>query len=241
MIDILDVVRPGDRVDLEMISMGGETKEERKYHITKVYDVTDDGIVEVVMPMEQSRVIVLSQGAQYEMFFYAGRGLYSCVGEVIDRRNDDSVSIAALEPVTELSKKQRREYFRYSCAIGTMARQLPDWEEKSYLEQSKLDIMAEPSERGVIVDISGGGMRFVSQAEYELGRLVHTRFVLDLKDGRRTYDAVIRVITAERMPNQPANREYRGQFLYMENGAREEIIRFIFEEERKTRKRQSGV
>ncbi|MBR6849812.1 MAG: PilZ domain-containing protein, partial [Lachnospiraceae bacterium] len=122
-----------------------------------------------------------------------------------------------------------------------MGRQLPDWEEKSYLEQSKLDIMAEPVERGVIVDISGGGMRFVSQAEYELGRLVHTRFVLDLKEGRRTYDAVVRVITAEKMQNQPSNREYRGQFLYMENGAREEIIRFIFEEERKTRKRQSGV
>ncbi len=241
MIDILDVVRPGDRVDLEMMSVNGESREEKKYHISKVYDVTDEGLVEVVMPMEQSRMILLSQGAEYEMFFYAGRGLYSCIGEVIDRRNDDNVAVAVLEPVTELAKKQRREYFRYSCAIGMMGRQLPDWEEKIYLEQSKLDIMAEPVDRGVIVDISGGGMRFVSQADYELGRLVHSRFVLDLKEGRRTYDAVIRVITAERMPNQPANREYRGQFLYMENGAREEIIRFIFEEERKTRKRQSGV
>ncbi len=241
MIDILDVVRPGDRVDLEMMSVNGESREEKKYHISKVYDVTDEGLVEVVMPMEQSRMILLSQGAEYEMFFYAGRGLYSCIGEVIDRRNDDNVAVAVLEPVTELAKKQRREYYRYSCAIGMMGRQLPDWEEKTYLEQSKLDIMAEPVDRGVIVDISGGGMRFVSQADYELGRLVHSRFVLDLKEGRRTYDAVIRVITAERMPNQPANREYRGQFLYMENGAREEIIRFIFEEERKTRKRQSGV
>ena len=241
MIDILDVVRPGDRVDLEMISVDGEGREERKYHITKVYDISDDAIVEVVMPQEQGRTIIMSQNAQYEMFFYAGRGLYSCIGEVIDRRNDDNVAVAVLEPVTELSKKQRREYFRYSCAIGMMGRQLPDWEEKSYLEQSKLDIMAEPVVRGVIVDISAGGMRFVSQAEYELGRLVHTRFVLDLKEGRRTYDAVVRVITAEKMQNQPSNREYRGQFLYMENGAREEIIRFIFEEERKTRKRQSGV
>ena len=241
MIDILDVVRPGDRVDLEMLSVDEEGKSEKKYHITKVYDVTDEGFVEVVMPTEQTRMIILSQGAQYEMFFYAGRGLYSCIGEVITRRNDESVAVAVLEPVTELAKKQRREYYRYSCAIGMMARQLPDWEEKTYLEQSKLDIMAEPAERGVIVDISGGGMRFVSQSDYELGRLVHSRFVLDLREGRRTYDAVVRLITAEPMPNQPANREYRGQFLYMENGAREEIIRFIFEEERKTRKRQSGV
>ena len=52
MIDILDVVRPGDRVDLEMISVDGEGREDKKYHITKVYDVSDDAIVEVVMPME---------------------------------------------------------------------------------------------------------------------------------------------------------------------------------------------
>jgi c-di-GMP-binding flagellar brake protein YcgR len=64
MIDILDVVRPGDRVDLEMISVDGEGREEKKYHITKVYDISDDAIVEVVMPQEQGRTIIMSQSAQ---------------------------------------------------------------------------------------------------------------------------------------------------------------------------------
>ncbi|MBR1470784.1 MAG: flagellar brake protein [Lachnospiraceae bacterium] len=238
MIDILDVVRPGDRVDLEVLT---NDENEKKYHITKVYDVTDAGEVEVVMPMEQAKLVVLSVGMQYDLFFYAGRGIYSCTAEVISRRTEENIAVAVMEPVSELSRRQRREYYRYSCALSMLARTLPEWEEKLYLEQNKLDLLAEPEEKGVIVDISGGGIRFVSRQVYELGRLVHTRFTLDFKGGRHTYDAVVRIITAEALANQPANREYRGQFLFMENGAREEIIRFIFEEERKVRKRQTGV
>ncbi len=240
MIDIYDIIRPGDRVDIENV-IPENSYEDKKYHITKVYDVTDDGDVEIVMPTEKTRMVVLSVGAMYDMYFYAGKGIYACTGEVISRRNEGGVSIAVLSPTTELRRHQRREYFRYDCVIGMNSRALEDDEAAEYEKNGRLRPEKMPLDKGVIVDLSGGGMRFVSAQDYKQGSLVHCRFILNLRNKMHTYDEVVRVLFVDALTNNQTSKEYRGQFLKMESGEREEIIRFIFEEERKMRAKQSGM
>ena len=124
MIDIVDIIRPGDRVDIETV-VADERTDDKKYYITKVYDVGDSGEVEVVMPMEKARTVVLSVSVVYDLYFYAGKGIYACTAEVISRRNENGVAIAVLAPTTELRRHQRREYFRYDCVIGMKSDTLP--------------------------------------------------------------------------------------------------------------------
>lgn len=240
MIDIFDIVRPGDRVDIET-AVTDESSQDRKYHITKVYDVGESGEVEVVMPMEKTRTVILSIGVVYDMYFYAGKGIYACTAEVVSRRTENGIAIAVLVPSTELRRHQRREYFRYDCVIGMNARVLSDEESAFYEKHGRLMNDEQPYDKGVIVDLSGGGMRFVTTQEYKQGSLLHCRFILNTKNKMTTYDEVIRVLFADPVANNKASREYRGQFMGMENGEREEIIRFIFEEERKMRAKQSGM
>ncbi len=242
MIDIEDVVRPGDRVDFETIPerFASDIEGEKKYYITKVYDVNEDGTVELVMPIDKGKLIVLSEGEEYDLYFYAGKGIYACRGRVVSRRRDDNIAVGVLEPLTELKKHQRREYYRYGCVVGMTTRQLPEWEEKDYMEKNRLDVLAEPTEKSVIVDISGGGLRFVSAEDYDLDRLVNCRFMLTVKGVTKTHNLVMRILSVAKMPNNAGNKEYRGQFIYIENGEREDIISFIFEEERKMRAKMNG-
>jgi len=246
MIDIYDIVRPGDRVDIEGVPLSmskeAQQEEEKKYYITKVYDVTDEGeeLVEVIMPTEKTKMIVLSVDALYDLYFYCGKGIYTCSARVIDRRNDGNVAIAVMRPETDLSRHQRREYYRYSCILSMQTRMLHDYEEVSYLSQSRYDESIEPKDKSTIVDISGGGMRFVSQATYPTDHLVNCRFSLQFRGRVSRYDCVVRILSGDVVANNKDQTEYRGQFVHIDGGAREEIIRYIFEEERRVRARQSG-
>ncbi len=243
MIDIEDVVRPGDRCDFETIpdKIAKDIEGEKKYYITKVYDVNDDGTVSLVMPLDKTKLVVLSEGEEYDLYFYAGKGIYACRGRVVGRLKDDNnIPVAVVETLTDLKKHQRREYYRYTCVVPMNTRQLPDWEEKDFIEHNRLDILAECKEKSVVVDISGGGIRFVSSEDYEPGKLVNCIFVLNIKGINKTHNHVMRILSVTPVPNNAGNKEYRGQFIYIENGDREEIISFIFEEERKIRAKMNG-
>ena len=246
MIDIYDIVRPGDRVDVESVPLNASKEvaqdEEKKYYITKVYDITDEDeeLVEIIMPSEKTKMIVLSMDALYDLYFYAGKGIYTCSARVIDRRNEGNVAIAVLRPESELVRHQRREYYRYSCILSMSTRMLKDYEEVSYIDSSHYDESIEPSDKSTIVDISGGGIRFVSSAKYPTDHLVNCRFSLQFRGRVSRYDCVVRILSGDVVANNMFQTEYRGQFVHIDGGAREEIIRYIFEEERKVRARQSG-
>lgn len=237
-----DIVRPGERTDLEpVIQADEEGAKEKISFITRVYDVPeDDDVVELVMPMDGTKLIVLDPGNSYRLFFYTQKGIYACEAEVVDRGNIDGVAVAVLEPLTELEKVQRREYFRYNTVVGMTARMLDDRQEALYLEKHTLDALSVPEEKCVIVDLSGGGMRFISSKRFPKGCLIHARFVLNIQGNGRCYDTVLRILYTDPVPGNPKNTEYRGQFLFLEGGDREDIIRFIFEEQRKERQRKTG-
>ena len=66
--ELENIVQPGERVDLQTISItrSDEADEERKYYISKVYDITEDRI-EILMPMEQTKLILLPVEAECDL------------------------------------------------------------------------------------------------------------------------------------------------------------------------------
>jgi c-di-GMP-binding flagellar brake protein YcgR len=96
-------------------------------------------------------------------------------------------------------------------------------------------------DNGTMVDISGGGARFISQVRYQEGVLI--RFVFSLfVNGRVTeYKLVGKVLKSTPIENKEDSYENRIQFVNMVNDDRESIIKYIFEEERKLRHRERGI
>lgn len=236
--NIDEIVSLGDRVDLQEISDDLHDEDEKKFYITKVYDVNEDGQLEILMPMEKLKTILLSQGSEFQIYVYAKRGIYTCRVTVAERYKTDTVVVAVLDLDTDLVKHQRREYYRYGCIIGMNSRELSDQEANDYIDKKDTRMLAVPQDKSVIVDISGGGLRFVSQEKYTNGSLIYCRYMLNVRDENRTYDVVIRLLASYPVVNNQKNTEYRGQFVHIGNSDREDIIKYIFDEERKMRQRR---
>lgn len=232
-----EVLRPGDRVDLEMIPAFGETEEEKKYYITKIYDIPDDDRIDVLMPMEKTKLLLLETDTEFQAFFYGRKGIYACEARVAERYREDQFVAASLEITSELKKQQRREYYRYSCVIGMNTRQLTDEETVQYETVKNSEFLEMPEDKSVIVDISGGGIRFVTPKDYEKGKLVYCRFLLSTGEQQRTYSCVVKILSSQPVGNHTKNVEYRGEFRYLDDRRREAIIHYIFEEERRLRHR----
>ena len=234
---------PGQKIELRAVNRvklsGNETQ--AKTYASKIYDILDEDKLEVVMPMEHTKLILLTVGGEYEVVFYSDIGLYECVCRIIDRYKSNNVYILMLEMITNLRKYQRREYYRFSCALDMNTRQLAEEEIEATEKHQKYLVPGLPLKRSIIVDISGGGIRFISDYPYEKDSLIYCNYQLLCKDVQKNYEIVSKVLDVRPIPNRPGEYEHRAQYVNLDNAQREEIIQFIFESERRNRKRDSSV
>jgi c-di-GMP-binding flagellar brake protein YcgR len=144
-----------------------------------------------------------------------------------------------VELTTNLRKHQRREYYRYSCALDMGSRELEENEIKAVeLKEPFLLTPGLTIKRSVIVDISGGGLRFVSEQKYEPDSLICCSYSILQNGEKKLYEIVGKVLTVTELSNRRGSFEHRVQYVDLDKDVREEIIRFIFEEERKNRKKE---
>lgn len=237
---ITKFIGPGNKVEMKSVDrplVSGEKYGNKTYY-TKIYDVIKDDRLEIMMPMEQTKLILLPVDGRYDMVIYGKSGLYQCFGRIVDRYKSDNVYILVVELTSSLRKFQRREYYRLGCAIELGTRL---WDEKE-LEENKDEIIEEkPLQRAVMVDLSGGGLRFVSTFVYEVGNIILCSFKLNIKGSFKEFEVLGKILHVSPTENRKDVYEHRVQFVQTGRAMKEEIIRYIFEEERKSRKKESGL
>lgn len=239
------LVKPGDRIELLRVdslkNIKDETVNKRVYH-SKVCEIVSEDRIEIAMPMEKEKLLLLQVDNEYDMYFYTSGGLYQCFARVVDRYKTNNIYMILMELTSNLRRQQRREYYRLSCALEMNTRVLCEDEVKEIEQKGQLtNIIKEKLNKSVIVDISGGGLRFVADQHYEEGSLVicFCHFLLDGKI--KEYSLVGEVLTVKELSNRPGTYEHRVQYVNINVEEREEIIRYIFQEERKNRKKELGV
>ncbi len=227
----------GNKLELETITMDGNGEEIRKTYRSQLYDIVSEDQIKIAMPMEQTKVVLLPVDGEYSLCFYTASGLYQCLARVVDRYKSDNIFVLLMELTTDLQKYQRREYYRLNTVLDMKCRQISESENGGYSQVEFIDTDL-TFDNGTMVDISGGGARFVSTAKYAKGSLI--RFVFSLfVNGRMTeYNLVGKVLLSEPVENRDKLFEHRIQFVNMVNEDRESIIKYIFEEERKLRHRE---
>lgn len=234
----------GNKVELQAVerTVGTEANagqaESKKTYRTEIYDILSEDRIEIVMPMEKTKLIALQVDGEYDMIFYTEPGLYQCFGRIIDRYKRENVYILLFEMTSNLSKMQRREYYRYGCALDVRTRRLEDEEIDAVAHNKNRFLPALPLANCVVVDISGGGMRFVSSEKYEPESLIYCTYQLIVNGKSKKYDLAGRIISSRELGNRPGSFEHRLQYVNMDEREREEIIKYIFEEERRERRRE---
>ena len=236
-----EFVMPGSKIELQAVERRLEEIDpsKKKIYNSQVYDILSEDTMEILMPMEKTKLILLPVDGEFELIIYQESGLYQCFSRVIDRYKRNNAYILVVELTSNLRKYQRREYYRFSCALKMSSRTLQE-EELQALENDQPYALTPglPLKQSIIVDISGGGLRFISSQTYEPGSLIYINYHL-LKGGRnQLYETVGKVLSVKELENRPGSYEHRVQYYDMNSKTREEIIRYIFEEERNNRKKE---
>lgn len=233
------VIKPGDRIELRaMDKIKAQTDAQSgtiRTYISKVHGILSEERMEIVMPMEKTKLLLLPVDGVYDMYITTFNGLYQCFVRVIDRYKSNNVYLLIVELTSNLRRYQRREYYRFSCALEMKARELIEEEIKVVDTVDEYLIPGLPLKQSVIVDISGGGLRFLSNQEYVAGSLIYINYSLVIKDKVRPYNLVGKVLASRPSENRKGVFEHRVQYVNIGNDDREEIIRYIFEEERRHR------
>lgn len=233
-----EYIQLGQRVELQAVTRVklNEDAPAQKVYSSKVYDILTEERLEITMPVEQSKLVLLPVDTEYEMFFYGEHGLYECRARIVDRYKSNNVYILVMELTTSLRKYQRREFYRFTCALEVNTRVLADEEIEAAENNEEYVVPGIAFTKSVLVDISGGGLRFVATAKYDKGSLVLCKFKLWQKNGVKEYEILGRVLDVRKVEKRAGAYEHRIQYVNIPKEVREEIIRYIFDQERKNQK-----
>lgn len=235
------IVEVGSKVELQLLnrSLDPSSNDTNKIFFSQVNEILSEDQMEILMPMEKTKLIILAVGSEYDMVVYGEHGLYQAYIRVIDRYKINNIYTLVVELTSNLRKFQRREYYRFSCAMEMSSRYLVK-EELAPIEQNKpYQLQTDlPLQKSVVVDISGGGLRFISVQKYQVNDIIYCECFLHIKGEKKLYQIIGKILNARVNENRPETYEYRVKYLNIDPESREEIIKFIFEEERKNRKKE---
>lgn len=246
-----NVVSIGDKVNLSKENTTAYTTQTKQY-VSQVLDLVEDNIAIVSMPMEGGRVIPLPVGDKYEGFFYTSKGMFKCQVEVTDRYKDGNMYVMVIQFLSEFEKYQRRQYFRLDLLKNINFRLITPQEDiiRKKVEEDKFDseitrhkyvntlhALEVAWNEGTATDISGGGMRFNAQVPKTNEESVIVKIDFSVTGKEYSYELKADIIATSSMVNKPGYYEYRVKFTDIGKVERENLIKYIFEEERKRRKK----
>ncbi len=243
---ISKIISPGDRIELKKTGAEKKAKEigaePAKTYVSQVYDILNEDEMKIAMPIVEGRVIPLPINGRYDLCFYTANGLYQCRAIITDRYKEDELFVLQIEITSDLKKFQRRQYFRLECTMDIWYKILPKEEILEIItDKEKMEeLLTGELDKGVALDISGGGMRFTSSKRHSSGDCVIV--VLRIKKSGNNATCILpgTILKSTSVLNRSDVFEHRVEYNNVQGSVREALIKFIFEEERRLRQKDKG-
>ena len=244
---LLQELKPGVNVNIRFLQeanrVANHSAEEATVYNSKIYDILKDDTLELDMPTRAGKLLLLPQNVRYEFVFMTQSGIFKAEGTVIDRFKRGNFYLLKAKLTTKLEKHQRREYYRLNCLLPIVFEGIVDplneIDADNISDLIKDDTYHRQTADGTIVDISGGGIRAVSPTQFHEVQYCLLHFDLQLEAEKLHLDLVAKLIACT--PVSDSNKyAYRFKFIFSETKTQERIIRYIFEEERRIRRKGQG-
>jgi c-di-GMP-binding flagellar brake protein YcgR len=245
---VTDVVRLGDKIDIRLAThlrrqeSGGEAAATYR---SSVSDILSDSEMEISMPTQGGRMVLFQMNAECSFIFYTKSGMFTTTGVVKKRFRRDGLYLLTILFTGSLVKFQRREFFRVDHSSDVEYFKIPMEIAKSRSMDeilSAIEHAEEPIPQGTgnMQDVSGGGIRFSADEGLETDSYVLLKFGLSNAKIRESFCLVGQVVTSGPHEKQTGRYSNRVEFLFKDLRDREKIVRFVFEEERRIRKKEVG-
>ena len=146
---------------------------------------------------------------------------------MIERGISNNLPLLKIEVPEELEKVQRRQYFRLECSLPVKFRVV-----ETMNEQHNESIQFSKTIAG---NLSGGGICLLLEEKLELGKLIECEITTDEQDTIRFFGKIVR----HEQNDEESKFKYQAGITYIRinNKDREAVIKYIFNEQRKLRKK----
>ena len=246
--EIIDL-RPGTPIEFSIASTNSDIEnnieEDRSIYISSVFGVTKKGEIIFHIPTRKGHTVTIPMNVPFNAVFNTKKGLFQLTGEITKRGRLENFPVYVFVPSTKLSKVQRRDYFRFQCLIPVKVLPIP----QDVALLPNMALVEDDLEKygntygapvsGNILDISGGGAKFSAKTDINTERYMYVSFKLKTRTIDQTINVIARRIKTE-FKNDSGTYEHRIEFLFKEPEYRETIIKYIFDEDRRLRKKDQG-
>ena len=242
-----EILTLGDRVEIRILQeviRGYEVSEKAHIFRSQLHDIVTEDEIVLAMPMEAAKVILLPMDVRYDITFFTAKGLFNCTGVIKDRYKDGNLFEIAMTLTSQLEKYQRRKFFRLECLVDFSYYILEDPEEKNMsdpYEAHEYHLRHYPQDErktGIIVDISGGGVRAMTAQDLPKDSDILLFFQMILDDNEYSFSSFGHVVKSNLAEGSNNRYEARIEYKKIDKKERERIIKYVFKEEREKRQNQ---
>jgi len=236
----LEVVRLGDKIDINYLHQNNG-----KTYKSSVCDIISDKELEISMPTDEGKIVVFQVGIECQFYFYTQKGLFTCDAVITGRARRDNFLVLTARVTSGMKKFQRRDYYRVNCMLDFAYYKVTD--EVAALETTE-DLFEEITNPDYIVqkmlgrtrDLSGGGIRFTSNEILKKGDKLLCVLRLENDKMDHMFYLVAEVIDCSTIEQVRDKWVVRAKWIFKNNKDRDLIVRYVFEEDRKLRKKENG-
>ena len=253
-----EIIQIGNKIEMRAVSNRTLTLDNpvSEIYVSQFMQWEDSNVAVIAVPSFKGHLVPLRPDEVYELRFFTRGGLYRCRGKIV-KRNKTSGNIATAEVkfISALEKFQRRQYYRMNCIMPMTYSVLSDVQKELYKEkkrslspeqklliEKKLENQEMTFLKGTVLDISGGGMRFNSAVQQERDDILLLQPALPEAVRKKIPFLFGRVISSKRIPNkEPITFDNRIEFIEISSYEQEQIITYIFKDERDKRRREADL
>ena len=189
-----------------------------------IQDVKRDYIM-ISMPVSEDKYYLMHRGSIVNFYITGDKEITKFQSEVLGKKEENNISLAIFSTPKFVERIQRREYYRLPVAIDAKLYMLP----KNHVCESIKDVppgFFNRMKNGIIVDISGGGMKAVVKEQ-----MINGHYAIVSIEIPENLNLLCKIVWVEK---DTKNRNYRVALSFegIRERDRDKVIKFIFEKMR---------
>lgn len=225
----LNEVQIGTKLELELLSM--DDVKPGHMLISEFEGAADENAAIIAAPINEGVVFPIHTGTEMYVYFLAKRdgsmGFFRFRATVAARETAGNLPLLKIEVEGGIEGLQRRQYYRLVCSVPVLYRPV-DTTDPAPNEDS-------PFKEALASNVSGGGICLRLEEKVETGKLLECEFTTGTGIIIRFFGQVIRYEKSD----MEGKYKYEAGIAYIKinEGDREAVVKFIFDEQRRMRKK----
>lgn len=199
-----------------LIEIQNTDQEESPKYKTRVESLDKEGRVGIVVPISEGSPLPIHTGDQFELTYSTEASLYIQQAEVIRRYMSGPIACVLFRLIGKAKRINRRQYFRMPVLIDG----------KTRLED-------EASHPMTTINLSAGGVRFITVEAYKKG----TRIFVEMKLDDQMLELEAEVISTGLMRDSIRRYDIRAKFIDVNSTVERIILQFLFEQQRNIKRK----